>query len=165
VGVGYGPPVYWAPPTIYYDYGAPVVVEPLPGPYSYEEPPVVYGEPPLVYGEPPVIAAPPPESYAEVGPDEVLDALIAVGFSDLQPMARRGSLYRLNAVDPNGKLVALEISVITGEIERVSLLDGRDAATGRPAAPPPRAAAVSPAPSMRDRLAAPRSEPDPLVVY
>ena len=117
VGVGYGPPIYWGPPPVYYDYGAPIIVEPPP-PYYYEQPPVV------------VLPPEAPPVYGMVEPDVVLDALEMAGYSDLQPMRQRGSIYRLNATDPDGNLVRLDISVHTGDIERERILV-------RAAVPPP----------------------------
>jgi hypothetical protein len=122
-------------------------------------------------------------------PEDVLDRLDAAGYRELSPMARRGQVYKLSAVDPRGNLVALEISIFTGEIERADVLR---AAYARPpvraprpvaapaVAPVPRrapapAVAARPAPqpapgsnAMRNRLQPPaeaQGGDDPMVVY
>jgi hypothetical protein len=107
----------------------------------------------------------------------VLDRLDAEGYRELGPMARRGGVYRLSAVAPEGDVVALEISAVTGEIEREFVLQPRrdkpartvqspkrtrTAAAPKPKpqvqAAPPAAAAAPAAPSgeaptaLRDRL-------------
>ena len=102
VGVEYGPPVFYGPPPVYYD--------PRLGP------------PPAYYGAPPVVVRRPAPHFRElvpqlVSPDTVLDRLEAAGYREFSPMAHRGGRYKLNAVDPSGDLVALELSTFTGEIE------------------------------------------------
>ena len=74
-------------------------------------------------------------------------------------MRQRGSIYRLNATDPDGNLVRLDISVHTGDIERERILV-------RAAVPPPPPGAPAPSSSLRDRLQTPPpGARDPLVVY
>ena len=125
VGFGYGPPGFWGPPAVY--YGRPVIVHRPPPGYYYEETPI--------------IVAPPGAVYRTVGPDEVFAMLDAAGYRELSPMARRGGVYKLRAVDPGGNLVALEISIFSGAIEGVRVLQARYAA---PPPSPPASAAVPP---------------------
>ena len=95
-------------------------------------------------------------------------------------MAQRDPLYKLNAVNPGGDLVALEISVYTGAIEREMILQARHTAPlpaspppvietyAAPEAPPPApetyAAPAAPRPYMPPTLSEPEDD-DPLVVY
>ena len=152
-GIGRGPP-----PVYYYDEA----------PYYDED---GYDE------DGPVAVAPRPRYFAS--PDSVFDMLEDEGFRELSPMAERGPFYRLNAVSPEGDLVALEISVRSGEIEREVILQPRRRIVRVPAPerviapPPPPAASVAPqaAPApMRERLRPSPEEQsqddrDPLVVY
>ena len=145
VGVGYGPPVYWGPPPVYYDTGRPsswsrsLPITTKSRRWSWRRRGAR-----LRHG----------------GPDVVLDALEMAGYRDLQPMRLRGSIYRLNATDPDGNVVRLDISVHTGDIRRERILV-------RAAMPPlPAAGAPAPSSSLRDRLQTPPpGERDPLVVY
>jgi hypothetical protein len=133
VGVDLGPPIYGPPPVIY-----------------YEAPPqVLYGAPPrvLVPGERRV--------FHMEAPEVVLDRLDAAGYRDLSPMSRRGTLYKLSAVAPEGDVVALEISIFTGEIERERVLQPRPEQPRRAARTPKRTRtaavrkqAVEPAPNV-----------------
>lgn len=153
-------------------------------PVYYERPPAYYYDEPPYYDAPPIVVIPQPRRvmrYA-ASPDLVLDMLEDEGYVELSPMAERGGLYKLSAVSPEGDLVALEISVMTGEIEREFILQpGRRIAAApvevrriapaprivAPAYPPPAASAQPPAP-MRDRLRPAPVGPegdDPLVVY
>lgn len=156
-GIEVGPPGYYGPPPV----------------YAYEVDPYYY-EPPVYYEEAPVVVVPaePPVRYA-ASPDSVLDMLEDEGFSELSPMAERGAYYKLSAVNPEGELVALEISIRSGEIEREIILEpsrepARRVVAATPPAPPPVAAPLPPAgaapPPMRERLQVPAGE-DPLVVY
>src|SRR5687767_8163698 len=88
VGFGYGPPVFWGPPPVYDD--RPVIIHRAP--------------PARFYQEPPMFAAPaePPPVYRIFGPDEVFAMLDSAGFSELSPMARRGAVYKVRAVNPDG---------------------------------------------------------------
>ena len=179
-GVELGTPVY-GPPPVY---------------YQYAEPPYYAAEPPVYYGTPPVVVVPRERRVLRiVSPDRVLDRLDAEGYRELGPMRRRGSIYSLSAVAPEGDVVALEVSAVTGEIEREFVLEParkkparaaeatkrvRTAAAPKPKpqveAPPP-AAAQAPAPAgeaptaLRDRLQPippveeAPTEGDPLVVY
>jgi hypothetical protein len=131
---------YYDPPG-YYPYGGPP-----PGYYPYPEAPLGY------YGEGRWVTlgpAPRPLDGGVVMPDDVFDLLEAWGYREFGPMARRGPLYRLTAVNPVGDHVALEVSAYSGQIERELILTE--------AAPRPRR---QPAP--RPPAAAGR---DPLVVY
>jgi len=157
-GVEVGPPVYYERPPAYY----------------YEEPPY-YDEAPVV-----VVPAPRPMVRYAASPDSVLDMLEDEGYVELSPMAERGGLYKLSAVSPEGDLVALEISVLTGDIEQELILQPRRRIAVAPvevrrmapapqpvapAYPPPSASVQAPAP-MRDRLRPVEPEgDDPLVVY
>ena len=137
VGVDYGVPIYGPPPV----YGAPPV----------------YGVP--VYGEPPVIYAPAPVPRA-VPPDTVFDLLEQDGYRDFGPMAFRDGVYKLNAVNIRGDLVSLEVSAITGAVEREYLVAGREAAAiPQPDPAPSLAAPPSAAPG------SPNNREDPLVIY
>jgi hypothetical protein len=166
-GVEVGPPVYYGPPPV----------------YTYDVDPYYYPEPPIYEQEPPIVIMPeePPVRYA-ASPDDVLDMLEDEGFRNLSPMAERGAYYKLSAINPEGELVALEISIRSGEIEREIILEGRRGprpmprvVAATPAAPPaPPPAIVSPPPSgdapapMRDRLRVPpggQGGDDPLVIY
>jgi hypothetical protein len=135
---------------------------PPPG-YRYGEPPVVYAPapPPAVYvPAPPVVyvPAPAPEVRSAVSPDAVFDALERAGYREFSPMAFRDGVYKLNAVNRRGDLVALEVSVLDGQVEREFILEARRAA---PDVPPqlPRRLPVAPPPTP----VAPSE--DPLVVY
>jgi hypothetical protein len=161
-GIGFGDPAYVEPPPYYY------------------EPPVVY-EPvtPLYSQGAPVAVAPDgrPVLHMEAA-DDVLAALSRAGYREFSPMHMRGHFYTVRAVDPNGDLVELEISIFTGEIVTTTVLQTRrgppmEFPNGAisPAMPPaaiaeavPPPAIGTPPPSMRDRLVAPAGE-DPLVVY
>ncbi len=148
------------------------------GPPAYYEPPAYYYSEPRYYGEPPLVVVParPPVIRHAASPDAVLDMLEDEGYVELSPMAERGGFYKLSAVSPEGDLVALEIAILTGEIEREFILQERRRIAAAPvevrrAAPTPPAyappAASAPAP-MRDRLRPAPTEPegdDPLVVY
>jgi hypothetical protein len=175
VGVTIGePPVYYDPPPVYY------------------EPAPVYVAPPVIGGPPPVYVAPGPVAPVldMVSPDEVFDRLDQAGYTDLTPMARRGNSYRLNAVDPYGNLVALLISIFSGEIERTDILQAAYAPPPPPATPgrivepvagvPPRvpqAAPVAPPVALAPQATPPPPPPptdddeeraagdDPLVIY
>jgi hypothetical protein len=95
VGVGFGPPVFYEPP-IFYDV----------------PPPVYYGDP---VEEAPVL-------HMEA-PEDVFDRLDAAGYREFGPMQLFGNQYRLSAIAPDGDLVALEISIFSGEIDRVMVLE------------------------------------------
>jgi hypothetical protein len=135
VGVGYGDPGYYAPPGYY---------GPPPG-YYYEQPPAVY-----------VPAQPVP---AAVPPDVVFDNLERAGYREFTPMAFRDGVYKLNAINRRGDLVSLEVSVLTGEVEREYLIARRQQAAAPPAPLP------APAPAPAHRAPAPPGGNDPLVVY
>ncbi len=144
LGVGVGPSRHYGPPPGYYE-----------GPVMYQEvPPRYQGRVPLVIIGP----APPP---APIAPDAIFDRLEAAGYRELGPMAPRGAVYRLRAVNPEGALVALEVSAHTGIIEREAILAGPPFGSPRTAAAP--AAPVGP--RARPPQAPPVEGRDPLVVY
>jgi hypothetical protein len=125
---------------------------------GYYGPPVYYERvrPRFYHGQPPVVLAPAPHVFHMVAPDDVLDELEDAGYRELSPMRRRGRFYLVNAVDPDGNLVALEVSIFTGEIERARILEARHRAPPRFAAPraaSPRVARTAPqaAPPARAR--------------
>jgi hypothetical protein len=88
-------------------------------------------------------------------PEVIFDRLEDAGYREFSPMARRGSLYKLNAVDPSGDLVALEISIFTGEIERAYLLQARMSPAPPEVAPRPRRKAAARKPKPAPAAAAP----------
>jgi len=55
--------------------------------------------------------------------EDVRDRLIDQGFRDLSRIKRRGARYFVRGLDPRGDLVALQISIFTGDIERSELLE------------------------------------------
>ncbi len=143
VGVEVGPQVFFGPP-----------------PVIYEAPPAV------LYEEPTTVIVPAPRSRVVhmEAPEDVLDRLARKGYSDFGPIDRRGALYVVSAIDPNGNLVALDISIFTGRIEHSSILEARYAA------PPPRAPvkprakapkAPKPAPAAAPAKPAPLPAPKP----
>src|SRR5918997_179525 len=119
------------------------------------------GAPPAYYYEEPPMYVPaePPPVYRMVGPDEVFDMLDAAGYRELSPMARRGAVYRLNAVSPDGDLVALDISIFSGAIERARVIEARYAAP--PPVAPPLAVVPPPATPKPARQAVVAPEPFP----
>lgn len=140
VGVGFGEPGYYGPPPVYYD---------APPPYVYEQPPPVY-----------VPAPPPPVVRSSVSPDAVFDALERSGYREFSPMAFREGVYKLNATNRRGDLVALEVSALDGQVEREFILR-RGHSSAR---------VISPAPRPVPRVPRAAPEPsgvsgDPLVVY
>jgi hypothetical protein len=139
VGVEFGGPVYYGPPPV----------------YLYEQPPP-YGYVPA----PPALVYAPPEVPAAVPPDVVFDNLEEDGYSELGPMAFRDGVYKLSAVNPDGELVALEVSVLTGEVEIERIIGSRQAAA--PLVPRRRAPAPAPAPALPPP---PENGRDPLVIY
>jgi hypothetical protein len=83
-----------------------------------------YGPPP--FGPPTYyVPAPPPVVFEMQPPDAVLDALESAGYREFGPMQQRGDHYSLSAVSPRGDIVALEISVYSGAIERELILEPR----------------------------------------
>jgi hypothetical protein len=134
VGAGFG----WYPQPV-----------PPPG-YYHHQPLVIIGR------------APPPAAAGAVSPDDVFDALERAGYREFSPMADRGGVYELRAVNPAGDLVALEVSAHTGEIERELILAERlrNAPAAIVAPSSPRAPLSPPQPSQPAE-----EERDPLVVY
>ena len=73
----------------------------------------------------PVIIGPVPESrrvYRMEAARDVEAKLRRQGFTDVSPLARNGNFYHGNAVDPAGNVVALRISIFTGEIVGADIL-------------------------------------------
>jgi hypothetical protein len=150
-------------------------------PRYYGPPPVYYEQPRRYYDEGPVIIAPAhPRVLHMEAPEDVLDSLEDAGFRELSPMKRRGKFYVLNAVEPGGDLVALEISIFTGEIERMRVLEAalqppreirrksRPVAVAAPRPAPPQAAkaaesptAAAAAPKAQRAAAAPQTRVQP----
>ena len=117
----------------------------------------VYGPPPVyVYEAPPPVYLPAQPIPSAVPPDVVFDMLEEAGYREFSPMAFRDGFYKLNAVNYRGDLVALEVSALTGAVEREYLVAARQAAV--PPAPPPAPMPVPQAP-------AGQGGSDPLVVY
>ena len=117
--------------------------------------PLYYGPPPVyVYEQPPAVLLPPPPILSSVPPDVVFDNLERAGYHNFGPMAFRDGVYKLSAVNGRGDLVSLEVSAITGAVEREYVLAGRGAAELPHPVPPP---AVAPPPGAPSE--------DPLVVY
>jgi hypothetical protein len=128
-----------APPAAAQSWGAGVIVEG----------PVYYGAPAF-------------ERAIPLPPDVVFDALEADGYHDFGPMAPRGPIYRLTAVNRRGDLVELEVSAFTAAVEQERILAFserppvrvyRAAPAARPLPAPP------PPPASDDRGG------NPLVVY
>jgi hypothetical protein len=176
VGIGLGPPVVYEPPPLYVE--PPIIYEPAP--------------PPVLYEPPPVVLAPVPRPVLRAEAPEVIFArLDEAGYRELGPMRQRGNFYTLTAVDPGGDLVALQISVFTGDIVGARLVQAgylrpvqmmppasvRAAAAPPPPPPAPPAAVLPPPPppegapsSLRERLQPTPDEleedgGDPVVVY
>jgi pyruvate/2-oxoglutarate dehydrogenase complex dihydrolipoamide acyltransferase (E2) component len=121
----------------------------------YGAPPVYYDEPPVYYDAPRVVVPREGRVFRMEAPEVVLDRLDAAGYRDLSPMARRGTLYKLSAVAPEGDVVALEISIFTGEIERERVLQPRRQRPARAVAAPKRTrTAAAPAPKPEPKVAA-----------
>lgn len=140
VGIEFGSPTYYGPPPVYY--------APPPG-YLHEQPPTYYAPAP-----PPVVYAP-AQIPSAISPDIVFDKLDQAGYRELGPMAFRDGVYKLSAVNRHGDLVALEVSLLTGSVERETVIGARRAAIPPP--PPPASTQPAPPPSAAGR--------DPLVVY
>ncbi len=135
VGVEFGGPEYGPPPGY------------------YAPPPGYYAPAPGYYAPPPGYGAPPQPTLQLLSPDAVFDALEDAGYREFGVMAPHGNYYSLDAVNPRGDLVALEVSAFTGlvERERVLALNQRpprverrmrapvavEPPKRRPAAPPP----------------------------
>lgn len=124
------------------------------------------------FGGPLIIEGPIYQRALPLAPDAVFDMLEAAGYREFSPMAPREPLYKLRAVNPEGDLVALEISMFTGEIELELILaeHQRPPLRAHRHAPQPQVSAAPPAPAIP--RAAPPPPPlgeddghDPLVVY
>lgn len=145
---GFGPPIYGGPPAVYYE--PPIVYERAPPPRAY-------------YRQAPVMAVPArPRALdpLEIA-DRILDDLEDAGYREISPMRQRGDFFELRAVDPYGDLVALQVSLFTGEIEDERILEERRRDV-RALAPVIRAAPAAPAPAAPARRAA-APEPAPVV--
>jgi hypothetical protein len=119
------------------------------------------------FGGPLIIEGPVYQRAIPIAPDAIFDALEAAGYREFSPMAPREPVYALKAVNPEGDLVALEISMFTGEIElelilaanyRPPLRAYRPTAAPQAAVPPPPPIAPAAPPP-------PAGGHDPLVVY
>ena len=124
-GFGVGTPIfrpqYVEPAPAYRVYRGPVIIGPVP-----EEPGVYHME----------------------AARDVEASLRRRGFTEVSPLARHGHLYHGNAVDPAGNLVALQISIFSGEIVDADILEPSRAIVRAPAgrtyAPPPPVASTVP---------------------
>jgi hypothetical protein len=116
-----------------------------------------------------VVEGPVYQRAIPISPDAIFNALEHAGYREFGPMAPREPVYRLNAVNPRGDLVALTISMFTGEIEQEAIVQPnyrqplharRNVPPAEPeaSAEPQRPAGVAPPP--RGRVSH-----DPLVVY
>jgi len=112
---------------------------------QYVEPAPAY----RVYRGPEIIG-PVPEGgvYHMEAARDVEASLRRRGFTEVSPLARHGHLYHGNAVDPAGNLVALQISIFSGEIVDADILEPSRAIVRAPAgrtyAPPPPVASTVP---------------------
>jgi hypothetical protein len=99
---------------------------------QYVEPAPAY----RVYRGPEIIG-PVPEGgvYHMEAARDVEASLRSRGFTEVSPLARHGHLYHGNAVDPAGNLVALQISIFSGEIVDADILEPARATVRAPAAP------------------------------
>lgn len=85
-----------------------------------------YAGQPEYRGEPPVILGPVERRGVRMqSPDDIFDMLEDEGFSEFGTMARRGRAYKLTAVNADGDLVALDVSIFDGEILRERILQVR----------------------------------------
>jgi hypothetical protein len=147
VGVGVGPGYYgpgYYPPGYYYPrrfrhrrYYAPA--------YVYPAPPIVYAP-----AAPGAVYAPPAEISA-LPPDAVFDQLEAAGYYDFGVMAFRDGVYKLDAANPQGDRVSLEVSALDGAVQAEYVIGAAQPQRRGPAAAP--------------RQGAAQSDDDPLVVY
>jgi hypothetical protein len=120
---------------------------------------------PQPYGQPPVYYAPGVYQRAvPLSPDAVFDLLDAAGYREFGPMAPREPIYRLNAVNRRGELVALEVSMFTGRIERERVLALRESQPLPAYRPQASVGAPQPVPTPAPRPASPGAR-DPLVIY
>ncbi|MYZ47694.1 hypothetical protein [Propylenella binzhouense] len=119
-------------------------------------PPIVYPVGPAVgvYAAPPVREMP-----AAIPPEEVRLALARAGYDGIGPVRPAGGLYAIEAFDPNGILLDLRISPVSGEI--VSFVPVRAALPAGSWAQPP-AVAVLPAPAPVPRLSVAPAPPKPV---
>ena len=95
---GIGGPAYYDPPPV----------------YLYEQPPVLYAPPPIIYEQPPVVYAPRRRRWClrrfRRTSSSTCSSAPAIG--EFGPMAFRDGVYKLNAVNRRGELVALEVSAL-----------------------------------------------------
>ncbi len=119
---------------------------------------------PQPYGQPPIYYAPGVYPRAvPLSPDAVFNLLEAAGYRKFGPMAPREPIYRLNAVNRRGDLVALEVSMFTGRIERERVLALRESPP-LPAYRPQASVGVSPPVAAPRQPVSPGTR-DPLVIY
>jgi hypothetical protein len=114
----------------------------------------------------PVILGPAPEApgvYHMEAARDVEASLRSRGFTEVSPLARHGHLYHGNAVDPGGNLVALQISIFSGEIVDAEILEPGRAIVRAPAietyAPPPPVTSTAPVIPKQAVKQAPRQAP------
>lgn len=123
--------------------------------------------PPTVYRtqRAPVILGPVPDSrrvYRMEAARDVEADLRRQGFTEVSPLARNGNFYHGNAVDPAGNVVALRISIFTGEIVGADILQPSRSAGRAPSirsAVPQLPRSAAPPPPARKQVAAPASKP------
>lgn len=94
-------------------------------------------------------AAPSPQVQV-IAVEEVADRLSRRGFRQLSPIEMDRGYYKLTAVDPAGNLIALSVSVVSGEIEGSQILQAR-------VAPP----VIFGGPERNEQAAKTREEPQP----
>lgn len=103
-----------------------------------------------VYRGPAVIGRVPeaPNVYHMEAARDVEASLRRRGFTEVSPLARHGHLYHGNAVDPAGNLVALQLSIFSGEIVDADILEPARGVARAPAArtyaPPPPVTSTAP---------------------
>lgn len=145
--------------------------DPYADPYYRPYPPRYYQGPVVVVPR----QAPMPRVQV-VAPEEVRGNLQASGFSDISRIRARGAVYEMTAVDPDGNLVALAVSMYSGRIEGMNVLQAdyarrsvperapviRRAEPIEPAPPTRRAAPAEPAPAKV--AAAPKPKPKTVTV-
>jgi hypothetical protein len=113
---------------------------------QYVEPAPAY----RVYRGPEIIGPVPDsrEVYHMEAARDVEASLRSRGFSEVSPLARHGHLYHGRAVDPAGNLVALRISIFSGDIVDADILEPARAVVRAPAArtyaPPPPVTSTAP---------------------
>jgi hypothetical protein len=114
------------------------------------------------YYQGPVVVVPrqsPLPRVQVVAPEEVRANLRANGFANISRIRARGAVYEMTATDPDGNLVALAVSMYSGRIEAVNVLEAGYAPRAVPEAPPARRAAPAREPAPPKVAAAPKPKP------